>query len=70
MKGERPQEAAVKEEGYQRRECAYGRCERSFLLPGTVDLQRVQATYKDGVLEVRPPKTAEAAKPKRIAIAG
>jgi HSP20 family protein len=68
LQGERWQEAEVKEEAYHCRERAYGRFERSFLLPATVDQDRVQATYKDGVLEVRLPKT-EAAKPKHIAIA-
>jgi HSP20 family protein len=38
-------------------------------LPATVDQDRVQATYKDGVLEVRLPKR-EAAQPKRMAIGG
>jgi HSP20 family protein len=69
LQGERRQEAEVKEESYHRRECAYGAFERSFLLPATVDQDGVRATYKDGVLEVRLPKT-ESAKAQRIAMAG
>jgi HSP20 family protein len=69
LQGERRQEVELKEEGYHCRERAYGRFERSFILPTTVDQDRMQATYKDGVLEVRLPKT-EAAQPKRVAIAG
>jgi HSP20 family protein len=69
LQGERRQEAEVKGEGYHCRERAYGRFERSFILPATVDQDRVQATYKDGVLEVRLPKRG-AARPKRMAIGG
>jgi HSP20 family protein len=58
----------VKEENYHRVERAYGTFQRSFVLPTLVDQEHVQATYKDGVLELRLPKS-EAAKPKRIAIA-
>jgi HSP20 family protein len=68
LQGERRQRTEVKEEGYHRRERAYGHFERSFLLPATLDRDGVQATYKDGVLEVRLPKI-EVARPKRIAIA-
>jgi HSP20 family protein len=69
LKGERRSDATVKEEQYHRRERAYGAFQRSFLLPAMVDQGKVQATYKDGVLELHLPK-AEAAKPKRISIAG
>jgi HSP20 family protein len=68
LQGERKQEEEVKEADYHHRECCYGAFERSFLLPSSVDQDGVQATYKDGVLEVRLPKT-EVAKPKRIGIA-
>ena len=67
LKGERKHEAEVKEDNYHRVERAYGTFQRSFVLPTLVDQEHVQATYKDGVLELRLPKS-EAAKPKRIAI--
>jgi HSP20 family protein len=67
LRGERKQETDVKEEQYHRRERAYGRFERAFWLPVPVDADKIQATFKDGVLELRLPKS-EAAKPKRIAI--
>jgi hypothetical protein len=51
---------------YQRSERAYRPFLRSFALPTMVDQEKVQATYRDGVLELRLPKL-EAAKPKRIA---
>ena len=69
LKGERKHEADVKEENYPCVERAYGAFQRSFVLPTLVDQDKVQATYKDGVLELRLPKS-EAAKPKRIAITG
>ena len=69
LRGERKPEAAVQDERYYRRECAYGPFQRSFVLPTMVDQDKVQATYHDGILELHLPKS-EAAKPKRIAITG
>ena len=69
LRGERKRESAVKAQQYHRVERIYGAFQRAFSLPATVDREQVQATYKDGVLELRLPKL-EAAKPKRIAITG
>jgi HSP20 family protein len=69
LRGERKPKAAVQEEWYHRRECAYGAFQRSFVLPTMVDQEKVQATYHDGILELHLPKV-EGAKPKRIAITG
>jgi HSP20 family protein len=69
LRGQRKHDAEVKEDNYHRVERAYGTFQRSFTLPTLVDQEHVQATYKDGVLELRLPKS-EAAKPKRIAITG
>jgi HSP20 family protein len=69
LRGQRTHEAEVKDEYYHRVERAYGTFQRSFVLPAIVDQDKVQATYKDGVLELHLPKS-EAAKPKRIAING
>jgi HSP20 family protein len=69
LRGQRTHEAEVKDEHYHRVERAYGTFQRSFVLPAIVDQDKVQATYKDGVLELHLPKS-EAAKPKRIAING
>jgi HSP20 family protein len=68
LRGERKPASAVSDERYYRRECMYGPFQRSFVLPATVDQNQVQATYHDGILELRLPKV-EAAKPRRIAIA-
>jgi HSP20 family protein len=67
LRGERKYEKEVKEEQYRRRERAYGRFERSFLLPTVIDQDKVTAEFKDGVLELRLPKSQEA-KAKRIAV--
>lgn len=67
LSGERRYEKDVKEENIHRVERAYGRFSRSFSLPRNVDAEKVEATMKDGVLEVRLPKR-ESAKPKSIAI--
>jgi HSP20 family protein len=69
LRGERKPTAAVQDERYYRRECVYGPFQRSFVLPATVDQNKVQATYHDGILELHLPKV-EAAKPRRIAITG
>jgi HSP20 family protein len=67
ISGERRYEKDVKEENVHRVERAYGKFSRSFSLPTNVDADKVDATMKDGVLEVRLPKR-ESAKPKAIAI--
>jgi HSP20 family protein len=67
IKGERKREDEVKEGNYHRSERMYGAFQRSFLLPTTVDQEKVRAAYKDGVLELRLPKV-QAAQPKRIAV--
>ena len=67
IKGERKHENEVKEDNYHRIERVYGTFERSFELPATVNAEKIQAEYKDGVLEVTLPKKEEA-KPKQIAV--
>jgi len=67
IKGERKKETEAKEENYHRVERLYGTFERTFQLPATVDAGKIEATYKDGVLEVALPEKPEA-KPKQIAV--
>jgi len=52
---------------YRLFERRYGRFSRSFTLPPTVDPQRVDANYDNGVLAVRLPKSEES-KPRRIQV--
>lgn len=52
---------------YHRREREGGRFSRAIALPGEVDRDKVQATLKNGILQVTLPKS-EAAKPRKIEI--
>lgn len=52
---------------YHRNERPYGRFERAFRVPGSVDEQKLEADLKNGILTVRLPKV-EKAKPKSIQI--
>jgi HSP20 family protein len=65
LRGERKREKEVKSENLYRTERFYGAFSRSFTLPVTVDTEKIQAEYKDGVLQVTLPKV-DAAKPRRI----
>jgi HSP20 family protein len=67
LHGERKTEARMTEAHYQQRERAYGSFQRVFALPTSVDAEKVQASFTNGVLELRLPKH-EMAKPKRIAV--
>ena len=65
--GEKKHADDVKEEQYHRVERTYGTFSRTFALPPTVDVARVSAEYKDGVLTIRLPLRDEA-KPKQIKV--
>jgi len=67
LRGQRKHETEVKDEQYHRVERSYGSFQRSFTLPSTIDYEKVQATFKDGVLELHLPRL-ESAKPRQIAI--
>jgi HSP20 family protein len=60
VKGEKRREEDVREQDYRRQERSYGAFVRSVRLPCEVNGDRATARFKDGVLEVRLPKTAEA----------
>jgi HSP20 family protein len=65
--GERKREDETREKTYHRIERAYGKFQRMIRLPTEVDATKVKATYENGVLTIRLPKS-EQAKPKEIAI--
>jgi HSP20 family protein len=67
LSGERKAEPDLKEPDYYRHERHAGNFCRSFTLPSTVKADKIEATYKDGVLKLTIPK-AEEAKAKKIAI--
>ncbi|MEY2490405.1 MAG: hypothetical protein QOC70_2347 [Verrucomicrobiota bacterium] len=66
ISGERKEETS-QENGAARTERSVGKFRRSITLPTRVDVNKVSATYKDGLLTVTLPK-AEEAKPKQIPI--
>jgi HSP20 family protein len=67
IEGERKQEKEEKGKKFHRIERSYGSFLRTFTLPDNVDESKVQAEFKDGLLNVRLRK-AEKAKPKSIEV--
>src|SRR5262245_47170611 len=67
LKGEKKQEKVSDTETSHRVERFYGVFSRSFALPTSIDTEKIQARYKDGVLELVLPK-AEEARPRKISI--
>jgi HSP20 family protein len=67
IEGERHQEKEEKGKKYHRVERSYGSFMRSFTLPDSVDGEKVSADFKEGVLNVRLPKSAKA-RPKAVEI--
>jgi HSP20 family protein len=67
IKAEKKKEEEVKEENYYRSERSYGSYVRTLDLPRDVRRDKVKATFKNGVLEIRMPKTEEA-KAKEIKV--
>lgn len=63
LSGEKKKEEKIEKKNYYRMERSYGSFRRSFALPAEVQTDKAKASFKDGVLEVRIPKT-EAAKKK------
>jgi HSP20 family protein len=67
ISGERKTEHEQREKGWYRIERSFGSFNRSLTLPDGVDPERIDASFSDGVLEVRIPKPEER-KPRRISI--
>jgi HSP20 family protein len=67
VSGERKAEHEDKGEGYHRVERSFGGFSRSLSLPHGIEADKVEASFNNGVLEVRIPKPAEA-KPTRVQI--
>ena len=68
IRGERSEEQRDERNGYKRVERAMGTFYRRFSLPDTADSERIEAKYKDGVLNVAIPKQRQA-QPRKIAVA-
>lgn len=69
IKGQKEEEQEDEEQDHFLSERRYGAFHRSFRVPDSVDADKIEASFKDGILTVTLPKTAEARrKQKKIAI--
>ncbi len=67
LSGERKAETPADGVEYHRTERQNGKFSRSFYLPQTVKQDAINATYRDGILEIHVPK-ADEARPRQITI--
>jgi HSP20 family protein len=67
IRGHRKWEQDENVKGYHRIERSYGEFVRSFQIPSTVESEKVEASYKNGVLQISLPKK-DAAKPRQVKI--
>jgi len=67
ISGEKKSESKTEDKNYHRFERSYGKFYRSFELPHSIDREKIDANYKNGVLNLSLPK-AEEAKPKQIEV--
>ncbi|NCO68388.1 MAG: Hsp20/alpha crystallin family protein [Nitrospirae bacterium CG_4_10_14_0_8_um_filter_41_23] len=65
ISGEKKKEEKVEKKNYYSFERSYGSFTRSFRLPTEVQTDKAKARFKDGVLEIRIPKTEEAKKKEK-----
>jgi HSP20 family protein len=59
IRAERPPDPALRRDQVQQVECRYGLFLRRLTLPSPIDPDRIRATYRDGVLDIRLPKRVE-----------
>jgi HSP20 family protein len=69
IKAEHKEETEETKKEYYRREIRYGAYHRSLALPVSVDADKADARFENGMLHLKLPK-AEALRPKQIKIAG
>ncbi len=67
VSGERKEEKKDEKENYVRNEIYSGQFSRSFTLPETVEVDKISADYKNGLLTLSLPKS-EKARPKTIEV--
>jgi HSP20 family protein len=65
IKGEKKEEKEEKKKDYYLSERRYGSFQRSFSVPDGIDAEKIEATFKNGVLTVTLPKTVEAQKKEK-----
>ena len=67
VRGERKRESEINEKDYHRVERSYGTFARSFTLPATIDADKIEANFSQGVLKINLPKREES-KPKQVKV--
>jgi len=67
IRGEKKREQTKEGRNYHRSERAFGSFMRSFTLPSSVRADKIEATYRNGILTINLPKVEEA-KPKTIEV--
>lgn len=68
ISGERKTKEEVKEEDYYKVETSFGKFSRSFNLPENADVENIEASSQDGVLEIVVPKLSEEKHKKTVKI--
>lgn len=59
IKGEKKKEEEIKEQNFHQIERVYGSFQRSFTLPSDVEADKIEASYKNGILKINIPKSEE-----------
>jgi len=67
ISGDKKKEKEIKKKDYYKWERSYGSFCRTLSLPSEVQADKVKSTFKDGILEVRMPKS-EQAKSKEVKV--
>ncbi|HBH61427.1 MAG TPA: Hsp20/alpha crystallin family protein [Nitrospiraceae bacterium] len=67
LSGSRPAEETKEEQSYHRHELWHGKFSKTVKLPFNIDADKVNATYRNGVLQISLPQL-EADKPRKINI--
>lgn len=67
ISGERHAEEVPENAHYHRRERGYGKFSRALQLPFSIEVDKVEAGFKNGILSITLPR-AEAEKPKKIVV--
>lgn len=65
LKGEKQEETTETSKDYHLQERHYGSFERSFKLPESIDINKIAASFKNGVLSISMLKSVEAQKPAK-----
>ncbi|WP_373072338.1 Hsp20/alpha crystallin family protein [Sulfurimonas sp.] len=68
ISGERTLKSEVKEEDYYKIETSFGKFQRSFTLPDSIDTESITASAEDGVLEIVIPKSPKILHKKEIKV--